>query len=75
MRDVIKKNASNKFTMVSNSVLNDPALSFKAKGVFVYLWSKPDDWVVRIKDLCNHGQEGKTAIYSALQELEDAGYL
>ena len=73
--DRIKKHSNRGFTTVSNVLLNDENISFKAKGVFVYLWSKPDDWVVRITDLCNHGKEGKTAIYSALQELEDNGYL
>lgn len=34
----------NDFTIVSNFLLNDKTLSFKAKGLFAYLFSKPDDW-------------------------------
>ena len=32
------------FTQIPNVVLNDPNLSIKAKGLYCYLMSKPDDW-------------------------------
>ena len=32
------------FTLVSNTVLLDEKLSAKAKGIYCYLYSKPDDW-------------------------------
>jgi len=71
----IKKHSKNNFTQISNVIINDVNLSYKAKGIFLYLWSKPDNWVVRINDLSNNGKEGSHAIYSALQELEELGYL
>lgn len=73
--DKIKKHSNNNFTQISNIIINDQNLSYKAKGIFLYLWSKPDNWMVRVNDISNNGKEGRSAIYSALQELEDFNYL
>ena len=32
------------FTQVSNEILNNKNISAKAKGIYAYLFSKPDDW-------------------------------
>lgn len=63
------------FTQVANEVLNNKKLSFKAKGLYSYLFSKPDGWdfsSVRIKE---DGTDGRKGILSGLKELEDAGFL
>lgn len=39
----LQKQESN-FTQVSNLVLCDKNLSAKAKGIYAYLYCKPDDW-------------------------------
>lgn len=63
------------FTQVSNTVLNDKYLSFKAKGVYAYLYSKPDGWDFSGERICKDSKDGRKAVYSALKELEHAGYL
>jgi hypothetical protein len=63
------------FTLVANAVLNDENLSWKAKGVFAYLYSKPENWDFSGKRICLNSSDGLTATYSALKELEKAGYL
>jgi len=63
------------FTVIWNDILNDDRISFKAKGILVYLLSKPDDWVVRSGHLAGVGPDGRGALRSGMQELEDAGYL
>ena len=73
--DKIRRHSCQSYTSLSNKIINDERISFKAKGIFLYLWAKPDEWTVRIQDICNHGKEGKSAVYSALQELENYGYL
>ena len=64
----------NNFVMLDKGFLEDERLSFKAKGILAYLLSKPDNWKVIVKDLINHSNEGKSAIYSGLSELKKAGY-
>ena len=43
---LVKQNVP--FTMVANEVLKDPKLSFKAKGLYAYLFSKPDTCLASI---------------------------
>jgi hypothetical protein len=63
------------FAQISNSLIGDPNLSAKAKGILIYLISKPIDWEVRFSDIKKHMKDGETAIRSGLRELEKAGYI
>jgi len=63
------------FTQVANCVLNDENLSFKAKGIFAYLYSKPQDWNFNYKRISKDSSDGEDAVLSGLRELENAGYL
>ena len=70
-----KHSKSGNFTILSNELINDPNLSFKAKGIFLYFFSKPQGWDVRVDYTASIMQDGETAIYSGLKELETQGYL
>jgi DNA-binding MarR family transcriptional regulator len=63
------------YTVVSNAVIEDSSLSFKARGVLIYILSKPDDWKVLVKDLMSVGNCGRDSVQAALREIEAAGYL
>ncbi len=63
------------FTQVANSVLNDQKLSWKAKGIFAYLYSKPEGWDFSGHRIKNDGSDGKASVFSAIKELEESGYL
>jgi hypothetical protein len=65
----------NGFTTIPNVIVNDPDLSAKAKGVLLYLASKPDTWAFFMDDISKHFTDGLTAIKSAVKEIEKAGYL
>ena len=41
---MLKNKFANKFTQISNAVLNDNELTLEEKGLFCYLFSKPDGW-------------------------------
>lgn len=64
-----------RWTTVPNEVLDDPRLSFKAKGVLAFLVSKPEGWEIRSNHLATIGPDGRDAVRSGLRELVDAGYL
>lgn len=63
------------FTQVANTVLNDPNISFMAKGIYAYLYSKPDGWDFSEKRIANDAKNSRTSVRTGIQELEDAGYL
>nr|WP_314462735.1 helix-turn-helix domain-containing protein [uncultured Clostridium sp.] len=71
----IKLNKRDQFTIISNSVLKNKNLSLKAKGLYAYMWSLPDDWDYSVAGLTTLLKEGKDAINEALKELEREGYL
>ena len=55
-------------------MLDDPRLSFRAKGLLAYLLAHPGLDVSDKKLLSSASLEGMDAIQTALQELEEAGY-
>lgn len=63
------------FTMVANEVLYRSDLSFKAKGMFAYLFSKPEDWDFSGERIVKETKDGRKSVYAALLELQQAGLL
>ena len=74
MKEKLKKEDIG-FTQVKNDVLNDKNLSWKAKGLFAYLFSKPDDWDFSGERICLDSSDGRLSTYSGIKELEQSGYL
>lgn len=66
---VIKVKILKGFTILANAVLENPRLSFKAKGLWAYCMSRPDDWEFHVEHLATVSKEKKRAIYAALEEL------
>lgn len=67
-------NRENPFVQINREALNDKKLSLKARGLWATCLSKPQDWHFHVSALVKELKEGKTAIYSALEELIEAGY-
>ena len=63
------------FAQISNAVLYDKRISFKAKGVYAYIYAKPVDWDFNAKRIAKETTDGERAVLSALKELEDVGLL
>ena len=63
------------YTVMSNYHLRDKALGLKAKGLLSVMLSLPEDWDYTIAGLAVILGEGKHGIRTAVQELEQAGYI
>ena len=63
------------FTTLPNAVVENPELSLKAKALFWFFFSRPDDWEYSIEGTSRIIKEGKESIRNAAQELEAHGYL
>lgn len=73
------KGLESDFTIVPNQTINDK-LSWAARGMLLYLCSKPDDWEVNITDLVNQTtgsakRSGRDAVRKIMDELVDCGYM
>lgn len=63
------------YTVMSNYHLRDKSLSLKAKGLLSQMLSLPEDWDYTLTGLSIINRESKDAIRSAVNELEQAGYI
>ena len=63
------------FSVMSNAVIRDSRLSYRARGVLLEILSRPDNWRVSGDSLARSGKEGRDAILTALKELRDCGYI
>ena len=63
------------FTMVLNDLLNSSDLSLSAKGLYAYMYSKPDNWTFTIKSITSQLKDSQYAIEKAMKELKDQGWI
>lgn len=65
-----KLNLSHRYGITPNEILNDPRLSFKAKGLYGYIQSKPDGWEFSADKILTQTKDGRDGINAGLNELE-----
>lgn len=63
------------FTVLQNKVLRDERLSWKARGIFAYIFSQATGWNFYITEVVSHAPDGKDSLLSGIRELETYGYL
>ena len=71
----IYKHYKSNYTQMQNNIIDDKSLSFKALGLWVYMWRQIDDWHFTVDGIADARNVGVTQIRSALKELEQKGYL
>lgn len=63
------------FTVVLNDTIRDDDLSWKARGLLVWLMSVDPDWTLYKSHLYEQAPDGRDSVDTGLEELEDAGYV
>lgn len=71
----IRKKRSRHYTTLGNELLRDARLSWKARGLFCYLWSHSDNFRFSIEKLTTKASDGRDSTASGLAELQKLGYL
>ena len=71
----VSKNTDNPFVMIDRRVIENPKLSWKAKGLLAYLLSRPDNWTVRFRDLVKRSPDGAHTVRVSMKELVLAGHV
>lgn len=71
----VKKLYKKNYTVIDNTVLQDTSISFKAKGIFAYLWMQSDTWNFYEKEVVKHSTDGISSLRAGIKELENHGYL
>ena len=69
-------NVKSGFTQISNAILLDERLSFKARGILALILSRPTNWRIYVMELiARSAKDGKKAVQSGIKELFEIGYL
>lgn len=71
---ILRRHLSTGFTVLPTATIEDSRLSFRARGILIFLLAKPDNWTVRSESIAAAGREGRDAVRKALQELRAYGY-
>lgn len=72
---IIRKKYHSGYTIIPNTLAEDSSLSWRARGMLLYILCKPDDWVLRTADLIKQGDCRRDAVLNTLKELRRAGYV
>lgn len=73
---ILRQHKVSNFTTVSNEFIGDERLSYKAKGILLWLLAKPDGWELREYAISNASpSDGRAAVSTGVHELIDAGYV
>ena len=75
MSKSIRINKQRGYTVIPNGLLPEGKISARAWGIYAYLLSRPDGWVIHVRQLQQVFTEGRDAIYSAMKQLREAGLL
>jgi uncharacterized phage protein (TIGR02220 family) len=71
-----RKKMSDNFTTISNDLIKNRELSWKARGILTYILSLPDDWDINLEELAKHSdKDGVDSFRSGWKELQDKGYV
>ncbi len=71
----VQHDENNPYTIINRSAAEDCRLSWKAKGIWMYAFSRPTDWQFYKGDLIKRSIGGERSLDSGLKELEKNGYL
>ncbi len=73
---VLRKHLNSNFTTIPNTLLTDPHLSCRDKGLLVWMLSKPPDWSFSKSGISRElTLDGLASIQSSMKVLQAAGYL
>ena len=72
---VFESDRTRDFKVIGILAVQDSRISWQAKGLHLYLISRPRAWKIRTKDLLNRSPGSLYALRRILKELEIFGYL
>jgi len=72
---IIRRHLTENFTVLPNDLLNDELLKADGLALMCYLLSKPQDWIVRHKEIQNRMDWGRDKTRNVIASLVQIGYI
>ncbi|MGD9970413.1 MAG: hypothetical protein AB7S65_08145 [Sulfuricurvum sp.] len=63
------------YTTINNELINDKELYLRDKGLYIFMFSKPEGWSFSVRGLSAQVKEGKTSVSQSLKRLIERGWL
>ncbi len=63
------------YTCINNFIFKDNRLSWAAKAIWMYAFTKGDDWIFTLGEILNQSLDDLDTVKKAIKELEDFQYL
>ena len=73
MKTVVKKKEN--FTTIHNNLILDESISWKAKGILIYMLSKPAAWKYKSSEIAKNSTDGRDSVRNGLKELVKNRYI
>ena len=75
--DAMNCSVVNNYTQISNDIIRNPQLSFKARGILILFLSNKEGWHTFVETISTSFSncDGRTSITSGIKELEELGYV
>ena len=67
--------SSQRGVIIDKEQIQNPKMSLKATGLYCYICSMPDGWIIRREDLMKKKRLGHNALQTIINELKALGYL
>ncbi len=64
-----------KQTSIKTKILEEQSLSYRAKGIYSYLVSRPEKWEYNMTNVINTSIDGRESVQKGIKELEKIGLL
>lgn len=74
-KTIIRVEKNRDYTTINNTSVHDERLSWKAKGIHVFMLTRPDDWVFYNEELQKWAKDGRDSFLAGLKELQKFGYV
>jgi len=71
----VRREKNDNFTTIDNTILRDETITLKSKGLLLTVMGLPETWDFSVAGIVTVLKENRRAIYSAIKELRDAGYV
>jgi len=71
----VERSRDNPWFTTLKAPFENKSLSWEAKGLLAYLFTKPDGWTVRFGDLIKHGDRKRDGLRTIFRKLEAHGYV
>jgi len=65
----------NPFVQIDKGIINNDKISWKAKGLMLYLLGQKEGWMFFTSEIIKHSKDGRDSTEAGLAELEKNGYL